>query len=119
MHAKAGGKDDVSLRRLRRVCGRLPDTTETTTFGHPTFQRKGKTFAVLDSYGGEGCICFKVIPPVQKSLVRRRAYFPAPYGARHGCTCIRLSGKVDWRRLARLINMSYDLVVKSKARRPA
>jgi predicted DNA-binding protein (MmcQ/YjbR family) len=110
-------KEDAALRRLRRLCGRLQDATETTTFGHPTFQRKGKTFAVLDSYGGEGCVCFKAIPPVQRSLIRSRAFFPAPYGARHGWTCIRLSSKVDWRRLALLVNMSYDLMVKAKARK--
>lgn len=109
-------KDDAALRRLRRVCSGLRDAMETTTFGHPTFQRKGKTFVVLDSYGGESCVCLKAIPPVQRSLIRTRAFSPAPYGARHGWTCIRLSGKVDWRRLTLLINMSYELVVRAKAR---
>ena len=38
------------LERLRRICSALPDTTETVTFGHPTFKAAGKTFTVLETY---------------------------------------------------------------------
>jgi len=38
---------DSILRRLRKGCMGLPDATETVSFGHPTFQVNGKTFAVF------------------------------------------------------------------------
>jgi predicted DNA-binding protein (MmcQ/YjbR family) len=110
-------RDEAVLRRLRRICLGFPETLETTTFGHPTFQRKSKTFAVLDSYRGERCICFKTIPPVRRSLSRTRAFFPAPYGAWHGWICARAAGRLGWRRLEKLLAMSHDLVGRKPSRK--
>ena len=40
------------LEKLREICLALPKTSETTTFGHPTFQVGTKTFTVLETYKG-------------------------------------------------------------------
>ena len=40
------------LAKLREICLALPKTSETTTFGHPTFQVGTKTFTVLETYKG-------------------------------------------------------------------
>ena len=52
--------EEEVLRRLREICLALPEVRETTTFGHPTFQVKGKTFVVLEEYKGELSICVSV-----------------------------------------------------------
>jgi predicted DNA-binding protein (MmcQ/YjbR family) len=48
------------LEKLREICLALPKTSETTTFGHPTFQVGTKTFTVLETYKGVLSICVKV-----------------------------------------------------------
>src|SRR5437762_1184562 len=54
------------LERLRRISLALPEAIETTSFGHPTFKAKDKTFAVLETYRGELSICFKMEPSEQQ-----------------------------------------------------
>jgi hypothetical protein len=44
--------DKKILEKLREICLALPKTSETTTFGHPTFQVGTKTFTVLETYKG-------------------------------------------------------------------
>ena len=41
--------DKKILTKLREICLDLPKTSETVTFGHPTFQVGTKTFTVLES----------------------------------------------------------------------
>ena len=38
------------LTKLREICLALPKTSETVTFGHPTFQVGTKTFTVLETW---------------------------------------------------------------------
>ena len=47
------------LNRLRRISLALPEAEETTSFGHPTWKVKNKTFVVLEEYKGELAIVFK------------------------------------------------------------
>ncbi len=44
-------EDKKILDKLREICLALPKTSETTTFGHPTFQVGTKTFTVLETCG--------------------------------------------------------------------
>lgn len=95
--------------RLRGMCARLPGAEESTSFGHPAFRVGKKTFAVLDEYHGVACLCFKVAPGLQRMLVEDARYFAAPYGAKHGWTCVRVDARTPWRDAAALVRESWRL----------
>jgi hypothetical protein len=50
--------DRKGLEKLRAICSVLPESVETKTFGHPTFQGgKKRTFVVLDDHEQPGMLC--------------------------------------------------------------
>ncbi len=102
------------LERLQEICLALPQARETTTFGNPTFQAGKKTFAVLDRYAGEDCVCFKAQLDVQRRLLGARRFFPSPFGAKHGWTCMRIDGRVPWAEVERLLVGSYRSVATKR-----
>jgi len=63
------------LQRLRKICRTLPEATETTTFGHPTFQVRKKTFAVLEEYKGVLSIAMKVGHQLQDTLLEDERFY--------------------------------------------
>jgi len=95
--------------RLRAMCRKLPGAEESTSFGHPAFRVGKKTFAVLDEYKGVACLCFKVPPELQHTLVDDPRYFAAPYGAKHGWICVRVDARTPWRDVAPLVRESWRL----------
>lgn len=98
------------LSRLRRICLALPESIETTSFGHPTFRAGKKTFAVFENYRGEDTICFKATHEDQALLVLDPLFFEAPYVGKHGWTSMRVSGDFDWEEVRDLVQESYRLV---------
>jgi predicted DNA-binding protein (MmcQ/YjbR family) len=98
---------DVATRRLREICSDLPETTETLTFHHPTWQANRKTYCVLDRYQGIDCVCFKATLEKQRELVGSGRYFVAPYNGKLGWTCARLDDDLDWDELEELIVLSW------------
>lgn len=105
-----------ALEQLRRICLALPKAEETETFGNPTFQVGGKTFAVFDLYKGEYAICFKATLEDQTLLTQDPAFYISPYIGRHGWTSQRLSEDIEWTEVEELVRSSYELVAP---RRPA
>lgn len=101
---------DRILVRLRSLCLKLPEVRETKTFGNPTFQAGKKTFAVLDEYHGTRCICFKTTPAEQRRLVKDSRFFVAPYGGKHGWTCLDVGRQIDWVEMEELLLVSYRLI---------
>jgi predicted DNA-binding protein (MmcQ/YjbR family) len=104
---------DVALPKLRAICAKLPESIETTTFGHPTFQAgPKKTYAVLDDHEQKGMLClvFKTTRAEQKRLVDDVRFFLSKFGAKHGWTAMRIDGKTSWRHAKELIVGSYRLV---------
>jgi predicted DNA-binding protein (MmcQ/YjbR family) len=102
----------TALERLRAICGRLPGSIETTTFGHPTFQAgPKKTFVVLDDHERKGslAIVFKTSVEHQRKLTRRDQFFPSKFGAKHGWTSLIVSDDVDWNEVAALVTASYRM----------
>ena len=97
------------VARLRGLCAKLPGAEETKSFRHPAFRVGKKTFAVLDEYRGVRCLCFKVPAPLQRMLVEDPRYFAAPYGAKHGWTCLRVDARTPWRDAAALVRESWRL----------
>ena len=99
-----------ALVQLRKICGRLPEVIETTTFGHPTFQAgKKKTFAVLDDHEQTDMLClvFKASISEQAKLVDGTRFFRCKFGARHGWTSMKIDARTDWKLAEKLVIASY------------
>jgi predicted DNA-binding protein (MmcQ/YjbR family) len=103
----------IVLETLRAICSGLPESIETTTFGHPTFQAgKRRTFVVLDDHEQAGMLClvFKADRAEQARLVDGVGFFASKFGAKHGWTAMRVSARTDWSQAKRLVVASYRLV---------
>jgi len=105
---------DRLLAQLRRLARALPGTSETTTFGHPTFRAGTKSFAVVESYGGEDVVCFKATLEDQALLVLDPRFEVAPYVGRYGWTSMRTGEGVDPVELEELMRESYRLVASKR-----
>lgn len=105
------------LAKLREICLALPKSSETVTFGHPTFQVGTKTFAVLETYKGELSICVKVGKNMQPVFLEDPRFYRTPYVGQHGWVSLRANTKLDWREIAQLVNGSHELVGAKKRRR--
>src|SRR5260370_30378233 len=71
-----------ALETLRAICGVLPESFETMTFGHPTFQAgKKRTFVVLDDHEQPGMLClvFKADRAEQTRLLGGERFFPCKF----------------------------------------
>jgi len=102
---------DEILRRLRKTCKALPDSAETLTFGHPTFQVKGKTYAVLEEYKGDLSICFKVEKSVQGVFLEDPRFYRTPYSGKHGWVSLKVyAASLDWKEIGELVAGSHKLV---------
>jgi predicted DNA-binding protein (MmcQ/YjbR family) len=105
------------LINLRKICLALPKTSETSTFGHPTFQVATKTFSVLETYKGELSICVKVGKPMQAVFLEDSRFYRTPYVGQHGWVSLRANTKLDWKEIEELVRGSYELVSEKKRRR--
>jgi len=108
------------LGKLRKICRRLPGTSETVTFGHPTFQVAGKTFAVLEEYKGELGVALMVGTPVQNLFLKDPRFFLTPYAGKHGWVTLRVhAAPLNWEEIRELLKGSHQLVSarKTKPRR--
>ncbi len=111
---------DNILSRLRKGCMALPDTTETVSFGHPTFQVKGKTFAVFEEYKGELSICLKVEENVQGVFLSDSRFYRTPYIGKHGWISLKVyAAPLDWDEIDELLSGSHALVNGRSGRSPA
>src|SRR5262245_554869 len=84
---------DAMVTRLRKLCSQLPSATETVTFGHPTFQINGKTFAVFEQYKGELGLALKVEKELQPVFLKDPRFYLTPYIGKHGWVTLRMNGK--------------------------
>jgi predicted DNA-binding protein (MmcQ/YjbR family) len=105
------------LAKLREICLALPKTSETVTFGHPTFQVSTKTFSVLEIYKGELSICVKVGKQMQPIFLQDRRFYRTPYVGQHGWVSLRANTRLNWKEIAELVRGSYELVSVKKRRR--
>ena len=104
------------LTRLRKICSLLPDATETVSFGHPTFQVAGKTFAVFEQYKGELGLALKVEKELQSVFLKDPRFYLTPYIGKHGWVTLRMVKPVDWKEVREMVKGSYRLVIPSKPR---
>jgi predicted DNA-binding protein (MmcQ/YjbR family) len=103
------------LTRLRKICSQLPDVTETVTFGHPTFQVGGKTFAVFEQYKGEFGLALKVEQELQQVFLKDPRFYMTPYAGKHGWVTLRMEPKPpDWKEVREMVRGSYRLVAPNR-----
>ena len=104
------------LERLRKICSQLPEVKETVTFGHPTFQVGGKTFAVFEQYKGEFGLALKVEKELQQVFLKDPRFYMSPYAGKHGWVTLRMEPKPpDWKEVREMVRGSYRLVAPNKA----
>lgn len=105
------------LEKLRRICLQLPGTSETVTFGHPTFQVDGKTFVVLEEYKGVLGIALKVGKLMQGVFLKDPRFFLTPYAGKHGWVTLRAhAAPLNWQEVRGLIEGSHQLVSAKKTK---
>ena len=99
--------EQAILKRLRKICGGLPDTTETITFGHPNFR--------VEEYKGELGICVKVGTLLQGIFLDDPRFFRTPYIGKHGWVTLRVhAAPLNWTEIRGLVKGSYQMVAAKK-----
>jgi predicted DNA-binding protein (MmcQ/YjbR family) len=100
------------LTKLRKICDQMADVTETVSFGHPTFQVAGKTFAVFERYKGELGLAMKVEKELQAVFLKDSRFYLTPYIGKKGWVTLRMeSNRVDWKEVRQLLKGSHRLLV--------
>jgi predicted DNA-binding protein (MmcQ/YjbR family) len=97
------------LSRLRDVCLSWPETSETSSFGHPNFRAGKKTFAAYERVKGRPSIAIKVAARDAARLLRQPQFFNTPYG-RGQWVSTWIDGPLDWTLLAGLLEQGYRAV---------
>jgi predicted DNA-binding protein (MmcQ/YjbR family) len=106
------------LGRLRTICLALPEVTQTVKWGNPTFEARGKIFAVLDRYGGRSCIAFRAAPARRAALLADGRFFAAPYDRERAWVCMHADIRLNWRQIGVLLRASHRLAFAASAGSP-
>ena len=104
------------LPRLPRICLRLPGTTETTSWGHPTFKAGGKTFCVLERLKGHLTMCFMLPGPDAAATLKLPRFLETPYVGKKGGVSLIVDTAPDWREVEELALRSYCEVAPDRLR---
>ena len=95
--------------RARRLCLALPETTETSSWGHPNFRAGGKTFCAFEMIKGRPSLAFKLPARKVDELIGGGDGFATPYG-RGKWASLWVDKKVDWKQVQSLVTLSYRQV---------
>ncbi len=111
--------DQSPLERLRALCLALPETSERTSHGEPTWFVRGKkvfvTFA--DAHHDDRVAFWCAAPPgAQEALVADdpERYFRPPYVGGRGWLGVYLDVEVDWGEIEELISDAFRQVAPKK-----
>jgi predicted DNA-binding protein (MmcQ/YjbR family) len=103
--------------RLRRLCLALPATSEKTAWGHPNFRVGAKTFCAFEVIRGRPSVAFRLPSAAVVELIAT-AGFATPYG-RGVWASVWLDGRVDWKRMRALVDVSYRTMAPKRLARQA
>jgi hypothetical protein len=109
-----------TLRRLRKICLALPETSERLSHGVPTFFVRGKRafLMVLTDHHGDGRFAIWCAAPegMQHTLVEAdpERFFVPPYVGHRGWLGVRLDRGLDWDELAGIAEDAYAEVAPAK-----
>ena len=105
-------RENAIITRFRAECAKLPNVTETITWGHPIFRvgdAKGKMFAGVGDYKDVWGIGLNVGKETQREMLKRdpKRFFPTPYAAHLGWVSMRLDGRMPWKLLLGLTRLAH------------
>jgi len=99
--------------RLRKLCLALPETKETTSWGHPTFRVGKKVFCSFEIFGGRPAVAFRASTADAKRIARKKDFFATPYG--RGVWVSRwVDVAVDQKLMATMIDRSFRQVAPKR-----
>ena len=97
------------VHKLRSLCLSFPETSESSSWGHPNFRAGKRTFATCEIVDRRPSIAFRLDPVDVDLLLRRKQFFTTPYG-RGEWVSVWADGSVEWRFVAELLQRSYRVV---------
>lgn len=103
----------TALERLRKICLALPETVETSAFGHPNFKAGKTTFAAYEHFKGSDSMAFRVDPLMFDALLLDPRFFATPYGKGQWLS-IMADEDMDWSWVESRAVDSYRLVANKR-----
>jgi predicted DNA-binding protein (MmcQ/YjbR family) len=97
------------LRRVRKHCLSLPESSETGSWGHPNFRAGKRTFVTFEWIGRRPSVAFRLNPVDVDLLLRRSGFFLTPYGQGRWVS-VWADRSLDWALIDRLLDASYRTV---------
>jgi hypothetical protein len=109
---------EEQLRRVRRICSTLPETTERLSHGEPTFFVRKKVYAMFaNNHHGDGHIAVWIpaAPGVQEMLASTwpSKYFRPPYVGVRGWVGVELNEVGDDELAAHILD-AWKLIAPKK-----
>jgi predicted DNA-binding protein (MmcQ/YjbR family) len=98
-----------TLHKLRALCLALPETRETSSWGHPNFKAGSRTFVAFERVKGRPSIAFRLDPADVERFLKRKSFFTTPYG-RGMWVSLWADATIDWKAVADLVERSYRVV---------
>jgi hypothetical protein len=116
--AKRSDISEEHLRRIRRICMSLPETTEKLSHGEPTFFVRKKVFTMFaNNHHDDGHIAVWIpaAPGAQAALIHSapQTFFRPPYVGVKGWVGVELDAIGD-DELASLIREAWQLVARRR-----
>jgi hypothetical protein len=114
----AVASDDDAVAELRRICLTLPEVTERSSHGEPSFF-VGRQFVALDDHhhGADRLAFWCPAPPgAQEQLIAEDAdqFFRPPYVGHRGWLGVRIDLDPDWDEIAELVREAYRQVAPKR-----
>lgn len=115
-------RDDVYERpvfaRARRLCLRLPESSEKLAWGHPAFTAGQKMFCAFEIIRERPSIAFRlpakeVAAALKDTALKDVRCFASPYG-RGLWVSVWVDGAVDWTQIEQFIVRSYRTVATKR-----
>ena len=103
------------LKKLRKICLKLPDTKETLTWDKPHFRVADKIFAGLGEDNGNSVMGCKLESMHAREIVKTPGFSPAPYVGHKGWVSIDLSIVKDWDLVEEMVLESYRLIAPKRS----
>jgi predicted DNA-binding protein (MmcQ/YjbR family) len=99
--------------KLRALCLAFPETSETSSWGHPNFRAGKRTFSAVEIVKGRPSIAFRLEATDINQLLRNKHFFSTPYGQGRWVS-MWVDGPIDWRLVGRLLECSYRIVANKR-----
>ena len=102
-------KETPALRRVRKQCLSLPESSEKASWGHPNFRAGQRTFVTFEWIKGRPSIAFRLESGDVDFLLHRKGFFVTPYGQGRWVS-LWADGALNWGLVSQLVEQSYRLV---------